>query len=87
MTPLALAKNTQEKKGVGAGIRVHGTQAPRTNLATNDTPWQKVTYDFEVKAGEDEKDLVCELRAATGEARFDRDYLKLLKVAKEEKSQ
>ena len=69
------------KKGMGAGIRLHASTAPRPNKLVGDASWQKLDYaltnktDFPV-----EMELLCELRAAAGEVWFDLDSLKLMKV-------
>jgi spore coat protein H len=71
-----------EPKGEGAGVRISrpADKKARTNQAIKDTPWQKAEYEFPVDAGNDEVTLVCELRASKGEAWFDIDSLKLVKV-------
>ena len=69
------------RKGVGAGIRLHDSKAPRPNKLVGDAPWQKLDYaltnktDFPI-----EMELLCELRAAAGEVWFDLDSLKLMKL-------
>jgi hypothetical protein len=79
----AAPANPPELKGDGAGIRISRPKdkKPRTNQAINDTPWQKAEYVFAVEAGNDEVELICELRAAKGEAWFDIGSLKLAKAA------
>jgi len=67
----------RDEKGEGAGVRI--SQESRTNKAKGDTPWQKIAYDFTVPGGQDEKLLVCELRATKGEAWFDVESLKLVR--------
>ena len=69
-----------EKKGEGAGIRISGSEKPRSNKLSGDAPWQKLEYEFAVAAPSDEVDLVCELRASQGEAWFDPDSLRLVKL-------
>ncbi|HUR45525.1 MAG TPA: CotH kinase family protein [Candidatus Saccharimonadales bacterium] len=71
-----------ELKGDGAGIRISRPKdkKPRSNQAVDDTPWKKLEYTFTVDSGNDEVELICELRAAKGEAWFDIDSLKLRKV-------
>jgi spore coat protein H len=71
-----------ELKGEGAGVRISRPKdkKARTNQAVHDTPWQKAEYEFPVEPGYDEMTLVCELRATKGEAWFDLDSLKLVKV-------
>jgi spore coat protein H len=63
-----------EAKGPGAGIRVSGTQSPRTNQLTGDQDWKSLEYEFTVAGGEPVV-LVAELRANGGEVWFDRDSL------------
>jgi spore coat protein H len=72
-----------EVKGEGAGIRISRPKdkKPRANQALQDTPWQKAEYVFAVDPGNDEVELICELRAEKGEAWFDIGSLKLVKVA------
>ncbi len=67
------------QKGKGAGIRVHGSLQPRSNEASGDTDWQKVEYDFAVDPSGGATEVVCELRAAKGEAWFDLDSLRLVR--------
>ncbi len=71
---------TTALKGEGAGIRISGSQTPRPNKLTGDAPWQTLSYEFDVMAPNDEVVLVCELRASRGEAWFDLESLKLVKV-------
>jgi hypothetical protein len=68
------------QKGAGAGIRISGSQAPRTNKLAGDTGWQQLAYEFDVAAPTEEVQLVCELRASKGEVWFDTESLKLVKV-------
>ena len=69
-----------EKKGEGAGIRISGSQQPRNNKLSADSPWQKLEYEFAVADLSDEVDLVCELRASQGEVWFDVESLKLVRL-------
>lgn len=71
-----------ELKGDGAGIRISRPKdkKPRSNGAIRETSWQKAEYEFEVDAGNDEIKLICELRAVMGEAWFDVDSLRLVKL-------
>jgi hypothetical protein len=68
---------TRDEKGEGAGVRI--SQASRSHKVAGDMPWQKVHYDFTVPPGQDEKLLVCELRASKGEAWFEVESLKLVR--------
>lgn len=67
------------KKGEGAGVRIHGSQTPRPNKLVGTTDWQKISYEFEALP-ELETTLVCELRASRGEAWFDLESLKVVKI-------
>jgi len=66
-------------KGEGAGVRISGSQSPRPNKLSGDAPWQKITYEFDAVANLPVI-LVCELRASKGDAWFDADSLKLVKL-------
>jgi hypothetical protein len=66
-----------EKGEGGAGVRI--SQESRSNKVAGDSPWQKVHFDFTVPAGQDERLLVCELRATKGEAWFEVESLKLVR--------
>jgi spore coat protein H len=66
----------RDEKGEGAGVRI--SQESRSNNAVGDIPWKKIGYDFTV-SGQEEKLLVCELRATKGEVWFDVDSLKLVR--------
>ncbi len=71
--------NAAVQKGKGAGLRVHGSRQPRSNEALGDTDWRKVEFDFAVDPAGEEAEVVCELRAAKGEAWFDLDSLRLVR--------
>jgi spore coat protein H len=68
--------NTVER-GNGAGLRASGDR--RLQQLTGDTPWTPLQHAFEVPAGGDEKELVCELRANKGEAWFALESLRLVR--------
>jgi spore coat protein H len=68
------------KKGEGAGVRHSGTQFARDNKLVGTSDWELLTHTFSVTPGNDTVYLLCELRAAAGEAWFDVDSLKLVKV-------
>jgi spore coat protein H len=67
-------------KGGGAGIRHSGIRKPRTNQLDGDSSWVPLQYEFQVPYEEDEVQLLCELRASQGEAWFDLESLRLVKV-------
>lgn len=65
-------------QGEGAGLRVEGL-APRENKLTGDAGWEKVAYEFEVAPDKKAVELICELCAKKGEARFDLNSMRLVK--------
>lgn len=69
----------KDMKGEGAGIRKSGSQEPRKNHLSGDSPWTDLKYEFSV-AGTQEVVLVCELRANKGEVWFDENSLALVKL-------
>lgn len=70
--PLAFGK-TQ-----GAGFRVSGMLSDGPRL-TRTSDWSVLAMDFQIEA-EQEIELICELRAARGQAWFARDSLRIRKV-------
>jgi spore coat protein H len=68
--------NTVER-GNGAGVRVSGDK--RTRQLVGDTGWTPLEHEFEVMPGGDEKELICELRASSGEVWFDAASLRLVR--------
>ena len=74
-----LLMNDNDRKGIGAGLRISGTEEVRKNNLLGDTDWRNIEYEFTVAAGQEEVVLVAELRASSGEAWFERDSLKLRK--------
>ena len=67
-------------KGEGAGLRISGTQQPRSNKLKGDASWTRLSFEFPVSPGSGEVELICELRARGGEVWFDQDSLKLVKL-------
>ncbi|MBK8000514.1 MAG: CotH kinase family protein [Verrucomicrobia bacterium] len=61
----------------GAGLRISGGK--RTQQLLGNSDWTPLEYEFEVEAGGEEKELVCELRAREGEVWFDAAALKLIR--------
>lgn len=70
----------RDEKGEGAGLRIAGSEGARENQLAGDSNWTPLSQAFEVKSGETEVTLVCELRASAGEAHFDLDSLRVLPV-------
>ena len=72
-----VALTNEVKLGNGAGIRISGGK--RTQQLLGDTDWTLLEHEFEVEAGGEVKELVCELRAREGEVWFDATSLKLIR--------
>jgi spore coat protein CotH len=67
-----------EPSGEGAGVRLSGTK--RTNKLIGDSSWQKLEHAFEINAHTQEVELVAELRATKGQASFEADSLRVVRV-------
>ena len=67
------------RKGGGAGLTVSGDRRSDSSTLTGNSPWRKLTCEFEVTTTED-VDLGCELRAQRGEVWFDSDSLRLVRL-------
>ncbi len=67
--------NEAVTRGTGAGVRV--SQDPRNHQVLGDADWQLVSHEITVGGEMGEYELVCELRAARGEAWFELDSLRL----------
>ncbi len=66
-------------KHQGASLRVAGT-AQRSASLMGTSGWETLEIDFELSAPEAEIELACELRAAAGEAWFEKDSLVLVRL-------
>jgi len=64
----------------GAALRVTAGKARASARLNGDAPWTTLTLEFEVTATEAEVELICELRASQGEAWFDIESLKLVRL-------
>ena len=78
----AQARGTQiepagSESGLGAGVRISGDQ--RKNKLVGDAGWTTIEHEFAVVEGGEEKELVCELRAAKGSVYFDTASLRILR--------
>jgi spore coat protein H len=62
----------------GAGLRVSGGGVAPELASTQD--WHSVAYPFRVQEGGGEIEVVCELRAARGEAWFDTSSLRVVRL-------
>jgi spore coat protein H len=74
---------TSDNKGRGAGVRISGSSSPRPNALTGTAGWKTLSYEFDVREPEQTVELVCELRAASGIVYFDKDSLRLVRIADE----
>ena len=72
--PLGFGKNH------GAALRAADFPAPRDHRLLGTQGWQKASASFEITNGEQEVDLMCELRASRGQAWFDLDSLRLVRT-------
>jgi hypothetical protein len=68
----------RETSGVGAGIRISGGNRTGNNGLVGDADWQTIGYDFEAQGND--VVLVAELRASKGEAWFERDSLRIVRL-------
>ena len=64
----------------GAGLRVAVSGLARSALLQGDQPWTRTQVSFSTSAREQEVELICELRASGGEAWFELDSLRLVRV-------
>jgi spore coat protein H len=65
-------------RGGGAGIRI--SRSPRKGKLTGDTPWTDLDFEFQITDSMTTVNLVCELRAKSGEAWFEVDSLRVVQV-------
>ncbi len=72
VAPLSFGKNQ------GATLRVSGVSAVRPPGLIGNQSWKTVQVPFETKAREQEVELICDLRASKGTARFDLESLRLV---------
>ena len=64
----------------GAGLRVTGGRGTDSRWLSGDQAWQKLVVEFEVTDPVEAVTLICELRASGGEAWFDLDSLRLVRL-------
>lgn len=74
VTPLKFGRNH------GAGLRVAAPGLTRSPLLKDRQPWTSAAVAFTTGAREQEVELICELRASGGEAWFDLESLRLVRV-------
>jgi len=63
----------------GAGLRVGGSTRQSDNLV-GDTSWRSLQAEFQIQTDSTVTELICELRASAGEAWFDADSLKIVRL-------
>ncbi len=73
-----VALTNAAQPGVGVGLRISGDK--RQNHLTDTRDWVVLRHEFEVLSGDDEREMVCEIRARAGEAWFDADSLHLIRL-------
>ncbi len=64
----------------GAGLRVTAPGLTRSALLQGHQPWTRAQVSFNTGAREQEVELICELRASGGEAWFELESLRLVRV-------
>jgi hypothetical protein len=67
-------------KNHGASLRVTGFPRREPGSLTGDHQESPLRVEFQVGGREQDVELVCELRARSGEARFDLDSLRLIRL-------
>jgi hypothetical protein len=72
--PMAFGKNK------GAGLRVSVAKQSTPHQLVGDSSWTKSSIEFVLTAPETEVELLCELRASAGEAWFDFESLRLVRL-------
>src|SRR5438034_3874164 len=63
----------------GASLRVAG-KPQRSAELTDPSVWEELKTEFDVRAAEEDVVLICQLRAAAGEAWFDKVSLRLVRL-------
>lgn len=74
VTPLNFGRNH------GAGLRIAGPAIARSALLQKTQPWTRAEVSFNTGPREQEVELICELRASGGEAWFELESLRLVRV-------
>jgi hypothetical protein len=69
---------SQSERGEGAGLRISGRARLGLNSASGDTPWEVRAFEFNAPGGD--VVLVAELCAKSGDAWFDKESLKLVRL-------
>jgi hypothetical protein len=72
--PLSYGRNK------GAGLRMSAVKQATPHQLMGDTAWKPLTVECELTAPETEVELICELRASAGEAWFDTESLRLVRL-------
>lgn len=72
-------KGLDDDRGTGAGLRISGEKRDNKKVGTG--AWSELAYEFSIDQ-QREVELVAELRASKGQAWFDADSLRLVRVNK-----
>jgi hypothetical protein len=67
-------------KNKGAGLRVSTARLAAPHQLSGDSPWTHLKVEFELSAPETDLELICELRASAGDAWFDAESLRLVRL-------
>ncbi len=76
---VAAVRRLPNSRHQGAALRVAGETRADAGLE-GDVPWRPLNFDFEIRAASTWVELICELRASGGDAWFDLDSLRLVKI-------
>jgi hypothetical protein len=80
MVQTAGVKPMSYGKTQGASLAVRGAKTSATHFLTGDTNWTKLQTDFDISTPQTEIAFLCSLRASAGDAWFDLDSLRLLRI-------
>jgi spore coat protein H len=72
-------QSLEDDKGKGAGVRVSG--GIRTNTLQGNSDWKSLEFPLEVSGNPTEMVLVAELRSSSGQAWFETNSLRVVKVS------
>jgi hypothetical protein len=64
----------------GAGLIIRGPKSPPARFITGDTEWTRLETEFEIGKGPEQVEFSCGLRAAAGQAWFELESLRLVRL-------
>ena len=76
----ANVRSLKHGRNQGVGLRVGGARTSRPYELTGNANWTPQAVEFDVKMAEQEVELMCELRAQAGEAWYERDSLRIVRL-------